>query len=78
MLNNMPGTIFTKYVKKTDSNFYFFFNLFFIKKPMILEHELEPMIWAYVLDVRVWFTSDFYVQYGRNFKNIWAASAYKG
>jgi hypothetical protein len=40
--------------------------------------ELEPMIWAYVLDVKIWFTPDFYVQYGKNFKNVWAASAYKG
>jgi hypothetical protein len=36
------------------------------------------MIWAYVLNVNMWFTSSFYNEYGQNFKNVWAASAYKG
>ena len=36
------------------------------------------MIWAYVPDVKAWFQPDLYIKYGRLFKNVWAAAAYKG
>lgn len=36
------------------------------------------MIWAYVLNLKTWFMGDFFQNYGKNFPNIWAATAYKG
>ena len=36
------------------------------------------MIWAYVLDVNAWYQPGFFDRFGRHFKNVWAASAYKG
>lgn len=47
-------------------------------KPQISKYEIEPMIWAYMEDVKTWFQPYLYVKYGHIFKNVWAASAYKG
>lgn len=47
-------------------------------KPKINEYEIEPMIWAYMEDVKNWFQPYLYVKYGHIFNNVWAASAYKG
>jgi hexosaminidase len=47
-------------------------------KPKIHEYEIEPMIWAYMEDVKNWFQPYLYVKYGHIFTNVWAASAYKG
>lgn len=47
-------------------------------KPEILKYEIEPMIWAYMEDVKNWFQPFLYIKYGHIFQNVWAASAYKG
>lgn len=47
-------------------------------KPQIAKYEIEPMIWAYMEDVKNWFQPQLYVKYGHIFNNVWAASAYKG
>ena len=52
--------------------------LVLFKKESINEIEIEPMIWAYVLDVKMWYQGGFFHRFGRFFKNVWAASAYKG
>ena len=36
------------------------------------------MIWAYMEDVVSWYQPGFFEKFGRHFKNVWAASAYKG
>jgi hexosaminidase len=36
------------------------------------------MIWAYMENVMTWYQPGFFKRFGNNFKNVWAASAYKG
>lgn len=47
-------------------------------KPQIEKYEIEPMIWAYMEDVKNWFQPYLYIKYGHIFQNVWASSAYKG
>lgn len=47
-------------------------------KPEINKYQIEPMIWAYMENVVSWFQPYLYVKYGHIFRNVWAASAYKG
>jgi len=42
------------------------------------KHELEPMMWGYMEDVRSYFQPHIYEKYGRIFGSIWIATAYKG
>ena len=44
----------------------------------ILTHEIEPMIWCYAEDVSKFLNPGVFVKYRNIFKNVWAASAYKG
>lgn len=47
-------------------------------KADIIKLEIEPMIWAYMEDVKNWFQPYLYIKYGHIFEGVWAASAYKG
>ncbi|ESP00420.1 hypothetical protein LOTGIDRAFT_140764 [Lottia gigantea] len=43
-----------------------------------LGNVLEPMIWSYQPNPRKKFSDDIWEKYGKAFKNVWAASSFKG
>jgi hexosaminidase len=42
------------------------------------KHEMVPMMWGYMEDVRSYFQPHIYEKYGRIFGSIWIATAYTG
>jgi hexosaminidase len=49
-----------------------------LQKRKIIELELTPMMWGYMVNVDKYFQFSLYEKYGRVFGKIWIATAYKG